>query len=74
MFEALAKEYEPLELNDDGVTTVEELIEEELLLSIPLSVLHPLDKCAGTNDLDRINAEAKVQPFAVLAALIKGKD
>jgi uncharacterized protein len=74
VFEALAKEYEPLELNDDGVTTVEELIEEELLLSIPLSVLHPLDKCAGTNDLDRINAEAKIQPFAALAALIKGKD
>lgn len=73
-FETLAKEYEPLELDDDGVTTVEKLIEEELLLSIPLSVLHPLDKCAGTNDLDRINAEAKVRPFSGLEALIKGKD
>jgi len=70
----LAKEYEPLELNDDGVTTVEELIEEELLLSIPLSVLHPLDKCAGTNDLDKINVEAKVRPFSGLAVLINGKD
>jgi len=70
----LAKEYEPLELDEDGETTVEELIEEELLLSIPLSVLHPLDKCAGTNDLDKINVEAKVRPFSGLAVLINGKD
>lgn len=73
-FDALAKEYEPLQLDDDGDTTVDELIEEELLLSIPLSALHPVDKCEGINDLDRINAEAKLQPFAGLAALIKGKD
>jgi DUF177 domain-containing protein len=73
-FDALAKEYEPLQLDDDGVTTVEKLIEEELLLSIPLAALHPVDKCEGITDLDRINAEAKSQPFAGLAALIKDKD
>jgi len=73
-FDALAKEYEPLQLDNDGVTSVEELIEEELLLSIPLSALHPVDDCEGTNDLDRINAEAKRQPFAGLDALIKDKN
>ncbi len=72
--DSLAKEYEPVQLDEDGVITVEELIEEELLLSIPLSALHPVDKCEGINDLDRINAEAKLQPFAGLAALIKDKD
>lgn len=72
--DALAKEYEPVQLDEEGVITVEELIEEELLLSIPLSALHPEDNCAGTNDLDRINAEAKRQPFAGLASLIKDKD
>ncbi|GJM06225.1 MAG: hypothetical protein DHS20C09_22210 [marine bacterium B5-7] len=72
--DALAMEYEPLELNEDSETTIEALIEDELLLSIPLSTLHPVDKCAGTNDLERINAEAKPQPFAGLAALIKNKD
>ena len=72
--DSLAKEYEPVQCDEDGVITVEELIEEELLLSIPLSALHPVDKCEGINDLDRINAEAKLQPFAGLAALIKSKD
>ena len=72
--DALAKEYEPVQLDEEGVITVEELVEEELLLSIPLSALHPKDNCAGTNDLDRINAEAKRQPFADLASLIKDKD
>ena len=49
-FDSLAKEYEPLQLDDDGVITVEELVEEELLLSIPLSALHPENKCAAIND------------------------
>lgn len=71
-FEALAKEYEPLQL-DEGIVFVEELIEDELLLSIPLSPLHPVDKCSGTSHVDRINADAKPQPFAVLAALKKDK-
>ncbi len=72
--DSLAKEYEPVQLDEDGVISVEELVEEELLLSIPLTVFHPEDQCAGTNDLDRINAEAKRQPFADLAALIKDKN
>ncbi len=72
--DSLAKEYEPVQLDEDGVITVEELVEEELLLSIPLSALHPENKCAATNDVNRINAEAKRQPFADLAALIKDKN
>jgi DUF177 domain-containing protein len=72
-FDALAKEYEPLQL-DEEIVTVEELVEDELLLSIPLSPLHSEDKCSGTNDLNRINADAKPQTFAVLAALKKKKD
>lgn len=72
-FDSLAREYEPLQLDDD-VITVEELVEDELLLSIPLSALHPVDKCTGIEDLERINAEAKLNPFSGLAALIKDKD
>lgn len=72
-FDSLAREYEPLQLND-SVITVEELVEDELLLSIPLSALHPVDKCTGIEDLERINAEAKLNPFSGLAALIKDKD
>jgi len=72
-FEALAKDFEPLQLDED-IISVEELVEDELLLSIPLSPLHPENNCSGKNDLDRINADAKPQPFAVLAALKKKKD
>ncbi len=72
-FDSLVREYEPLQLND-SVITVEELVEDELLLAIPLSALHPLDRCIGIEDLERINAEAKLNPFSGLAALIKDKD
>ena len=72
-FEALAKEYEPLQMDED-VISIETLVEDELLLSIPISPLHLENDCSGTKELDRINADAKPQPFAVLAALKKGKD
>lgn len=72
-FDSLAREYEPLQLND-SIITVEELVEDELLLAIPLSALHPLDRCTDIEDLERINAEAKPNPFSGLAALIKDKD
>ena len=71
--DALPSEYEPLQLEDD-TATIEELIEDELLLSIPLSALHSEINCAGTAELNPVNAEAKRQPFADLAELIKNKD
>lgn len=72
-FEALADEYEPLQLKNDN-TTVEQLVEDELLLSIPLSVLHAEDTCQGMDELERINDEARLQPFAGLADLMKEKN
>ncbi len=68
--DALAVEYEPLLLNEDAVS-VEELIEDELLLSLPLSPLHAENECSGKEMLDKINADARPQPFAALAALKK---
>lgn len=69
-FEALAKEYEPLQLVDESISA-RELIEDELLLAIPVSPLHAEKECSGKNILDKINADAKPQPFAALAALKK---
>ncbi len=66
----LAKEYEPLQLDEETIF-VESLIEDELLLAIPLSPLHAENECSGKTTLDQINADAKPQPFAVLAALKK---
>ena len=68
--DSLAKEYEPLQLNEENIS-VEELLEDELLLSIPLSPLHAENECSGKEILDQVNADAKPQPFAVLAALKK---
>ena len=68
--EALAKDYEPLPL-DEEIISVEGLVEDELLLSLPLSPIHSEDECAGKKDLDRINADAKPHRFAVLTTLKK---
>jgi uncharacterized protein len=68
--DGLAKEYEPLQMEDETIS-VEEIIEDELLLSIPLSPLHAENECAGKEVLDQINADAKTNPFAALAALKK---
>jgi DUF177 domain-containing protein len=67
-FEALPKEYEPLQLDEDNLS-VEQLVEDELLLAIPLSPLHSADECPGKRDLDKINADSKLKPFAGLAVL-----
>jgi len=69
-FDALAEEYEPLQLEEEHIS-VGELIEDELLLAIPLSPLHEEDECSGKKVLDKVNADAKPQPFAALAALKK---
>lgn len=66
----LAKELEPLQLEGETVS-VGELIEDELLLSIPISPLHEENECTGKDVLEQINANAKPNPFAALAALKK---
>ena len=71
--ESLAATYEPLLLEED-VMPVDELIEDELILAIPLSPLHPVEMCSGQKELDRINADAKPNPFAVLASLKRDKE
>lgn len=68
--DSLAKEYEPLQMSEETVS-VKQLIEDELLLCIPLSALHAENECAGKTVLDKINEDAKPKPFAALAALKK---
>ena len=71
--EALAVEFEPLVL-EDGVFKIKDLVEDELLLAIPFSPSHPREQCNGTTELDRLNAETTVKPFASLASLKKDKN
>ncbi len=70
--ESLAEGYEPFFLEDD-IFSLKDLVEDELLLSIPFSPSHPQEQCSGTKELDRINADSKVNPFAALASLKKDK-
>lgn len=69
-FDALAEEYESLQLDEEHIFA-KELIEDELLLAIPLAPLHAEADCSGKKVLDKVNAGAKPQPFAILAALKK---
>jgi len=48
------------------------LIEEELLLAMPLSPLHERDECPATRLIDKL-AVKKASPFAVLKDLKTGK-
>lgn len=66
----LANVYEPLVI-DEETFSAKQLIEDELLLSIPLSPLHAENECTGKAVLDQINEKAKPKPFAALAALKK---
>lgn len=66
----LAKEYEPLQI-DEETFSVKQLIEDELLLSIPFSPLHAENECDGKAVLDQFNENASPKPFAALAALKK---
>lgn len=67
--------YEPLVLNHDLVS-VAGLVEDELLLSVPLVPMHPLDQCPAAGWVERQDlpgGHSEDSPFAVLAALKGGK-
>ncbi len=67
----LPEGYEPLLMPDDGMLRPAELIEDELILAVPVVAVMP-----GTNAMERDwgpdeKEEAQANPFAALAALKK---
>lgn len=73
--ERLSSEYEPYEVGDEPVF-LKDLIEDELILSLPVIPRHDPGSCAAAmpeqTDGDRneeSGAQEKVNPFAVLAKL-----
>ncbi len=62
--------YEPLVLDEQEITLLD-LIEDELLLAMPLAPLHAENECIGTEKIERINADGRPNPFAVLESLKK---
>lgn len=74
--EALPPEYDPL-VSSDGRVTVVELVEDELLLALPLVPKHPDGACRETRKAAAQRAapveESRKTPFAELAKLKRGR-
>jgi len=66
--EQLPSEYEPLLLNEDTLSVVE-LVEDELILALPISPIHAAEDCPGSDILEKINHGQKRHPFDELAKL-----
>jgi DUF177 domain-containing protein len=71
--ERLGEQYEPLLLENDSLVSVVELVEDELLLALPIVPKHDTVECnAGEEIVEqvvKVKPEPKKNPFAVLADL-----
>lgn len=72
--QGLSPKYEPLLLSEQVQVSLLDLLEDELILAIPLAPLHDPADCSASEDLERIRAEGKPSPFAELAKLKKTND
>jgi len=63
----LAADLEPLQLNEGRILLVE-LIEDEVLLGLPMAPVHNPDECPATELLEALREE-KESPFAILKKL-----
>lgn len=70
--------YDPVELNEHGEINLLELFEDELIVSLPLVAMHPIEDCRVTQgDLSfgEVESEQKQpNPFAVLKELKRNQE
>ena len=66
----LSNEYEPLQIEEESIS-LQGLIEDELILAIPISAMHNADECNATELLNAINNTTGNNPFAVLDKLAR---
>ena len=71
-FKKLEGNYEPCQLDEEFIL-VEKLVEDELLLAIPLIPLHSNKKCIGEDALKALNVNNKMNSFSTLAELKNSK-
>lgn len=60
--------YEPIMLNQEGRVSITELLEDELILQLPLLARHEENCISKTESSGVENEEVKKNPFAALAA------
>ena len=68
----LDNEYEPFELDEETIS-LDMLIEDELLLAMPIAPLHNNSKCKDKNTTKRLTKNIKENPFSVLKKLKNNK-
>jgi uncharacterized protein len=68
--ELLPSEYEPLLLMDNSVSLLE-LVEDEILLALPIAASHDIEKCSVTNQLEEHLIIEKNKLFVELEKLKK---
>ncbi|KAA1446822.1 hypothetical protein F1E15_26235, partial [Escherichia coli] len=73
--EALPEEYEPIDVNEFGEIDLLAMIEDEIILSLPVVPVHDSEHCE-VSEADMVFGELpleaeKPNPFAVLASLKK---
>ena len=71
-FKKLEDNYEPCQLDEEFIL-VEKLVEDELLLAMPLIPLHSNKKCIGQDALKALNVNNKMNSFSALAKLKDSK-
>ncbi|EKE72214.1 23S rRNA accumulation protein YceD [Gallaecimonas xiamenensis] len=75
VIEELPEAYEPVDLDENGEIDVRKLIEDELILALPLVAMHAQDQCAVSSSemsFGKIEpADERPNPFAVLEQLKK---
>jgi uncharacterized protein len=73
--EELPEVYDVVEMNSNGQINLHQLVEDELITSIPLIPAHQNEQChQGTNDvsvgdIDESETEQRQSPFDILASL-----
>jgi uncharacterized protein len=68
---ALPDEYEPLVVDSEEISLTE-LVEDELLLALPLSAMHEQGQCLNVDFTEHVisdEPQARENPFSVLASL-----
>ena len=67
------QDYDVYELDDDGSVVLSDLIEDELILSLPIMATHDDERCRPVSNALAAEDEAPAakHPFAALAALKK---
>ena len=65
----LPDDCEPLILDEQSIS-LGSLIEDEVLLAIPIAPMHDAEECSATELLERINNKNRNNPFSALKTLI----